>query len=554
MLQSLFGRHEASQIEKLRAEFADVRERAEVLDEACGVGLWQAVLHDADALHPKSLWTWSPEFRRLIGYDSERDFPNVCQSWSDRLHPDDAGPTFAAFAGHLTDKSGKARYDVTYRLKVADGSYRWFRATGGCRHSADGLTIRACGSLTDIHEQKSREIRAAEEDEAAFRALAEGLSALAAGDLTHEIRAEFAPKTRALRDSFNASVAALRATLTQVNGAAERVRDASAEITAASRSLAQGANEQAANLEEVSASVTELASMAAQSATNANEARALSAQTRGSTEQGVGQMRTLSTALAGIKGSAGQTAAIIRTIEEIAFQTNLLALNAAVEAARAGDAGRGFAVVAEEVRALALRSSQAARETATVIGDTIQQVDAGVQVGAEAARQFDEITRQVGRTTELVAEIAAAAEQQADGVHQINGALAAMNRVTQESAANAEESAAGSADLNEEARHLQTTVATFTLEDAGAPRRSAPTPRRGDAPARPTASPRPRSNGRGAPTAATGHATNATRATETRPTSTRAAGAVPHDRRVTALAAELIPFDDTEDSATLREF
>jgi methyl-accepting chemotaxis protein len=455
---------------RLEAALTDVRERSELLDVACGVGLWQAVLHDADALHPKSVWTWSPEFRRLVGFESERDFPNVCQSWSDRLHPDDAAPTFAAFGGHLTDTSGKARYDVTYRLKVADGSYRWFRATGGCRHAADGTTIRACGSLTDIHAQKTRELAAAQEaqeDETAINALADGLAALASGNLTYQITADFAAKTQPLRDSFNASVSSLHATLTQVSGAAAQVRQATAGITSANQALAQASSEQVSSLEDVSSTVTELAGMAAQSASNADEARVLAGGASEATEQGIGQMRALSGALGEIKTSASQTAAIVRTIEEIAFQTNLLALNAAVEAARAGDAGRGFAVVAEEVRALALRSSAAAKETAAVIGGTVTQVEQGVRLGVEVARQFEGITNQVGHTSRLMVKIATAARQQADGVQQINQTLDQMNAVTQQSAANARESAGAAEDLTQEAVTLTDVVGQFQLADDG---------------------------------------------------------------------------------------
>jgi methyl-accepting chemotaxis protein len=459
-------RRASARLTQLEAQLADVHDRSALLDEACGVGLWQAVLHDADALHPKSIWTWSPEFRRLLGFSTERDFPNVCQSWSDRLHPEDAASTFAAFAAHLTDRTGTARYDVTYRLRMADSSYRWFRATGGCRHAADGSTIRACGSLTDIHAQRTRELAAAQEaheDETAIAGLAAGLAALASGDLTYRIAAEFASKTRPLRESFNASVSSLHATLTHVSAAADQVHEATGEITGGGQALAEAASEQAASLHEVSASVTELATMAAQSAGNATQARALAGDTSEATEQGIGQMRALSTALGEIKGSASRTAAIIKTIEEIAFQTNLLALNAAVEAARAGDAGRGFAVVAEEVRALALRSSAAARDTATIIGGTVQQVERGVGLGAEVARQFEGITRQVGQTSALVAQIATAAKQQADSVQQINQTLHQMNAVTQQVAGSADHSAGAAEALAGQARTLAGLVGAFTL-------------------------------------------------------------------------------------------
>jgi methyl-accepting chemotaxis protein len=209
--------------------------------------------------------------------------------------------------------------------------------------------------------------------------------------------------------------------------------------------------------------------MAAQSAGNATEARALAGDTSRATEQGIEQMRALSVALGEIRESAGQTAAIVRTIEQIAFQTNLLALNAAVEAARAGDAGRGFAVVAEEVRALALRSSTAAGDTATIIGSTVVQVERGVNLGAEVARHFEGITRQVGHTSALVAEIAAAAKQQSDGVQQINQSLGQMNVVTQQVAGSADQSAEAAGDLSEQSRALAVLVGAFLLAaDRGA--------------------------------------------------------------------------------------
>jgi len=127
-------------------------ELLDVLGNHCGVGLWDAILVNEDALHPQSQWMWTNEFRRLLGFRNESDFPNVCQSWSDKLHPDDAARTFAAFNEALKKKSGKSAYDVTYRLKMAGGDYRWFRATGGVVHDAAGKAVRACGSLVDINE------------------------------------------------------------------------------------------------------------------------------------------------------------------------------------------------------------------------------------------------------------------------------------------------------------------------------------------------------------------------------------------------------------------
>ncbi len=147
-------------------------------------------------------WVWSAEFRRLIGYQSEAEFPNVMESWSDRLHPDDVAPTFAAFGEHLKDRKGTCPYNVAYRLKVRDGSYRWFRATGGCKYQPDGTTIRACGSLTDIHDQTMLEEatkRTAAENETVIHALRTALTALASGDLTYRIDTAFPAATDVLK-------------------------------------------------------------------------------------------------------------------------------------------------------------------------------------------------------------------------------------------------------------------------------------------------------------------------------------------------------------------
>src|SRR5690606_33529085 len=127
---------------------ADRAEWLDVLANHAGVGLWDAILYEGDAMHPKAKWTWSPEFRRLVGFPDEASFPNVVQSWTDRLHPEDIGPTFEAFSTALSTGRG---YDVLYRLRMKDETYRWFRATGGVVLDAQGKPRRACGSLVDVH-------------------------------------------------------------------------------------------------------------------------------------------------------------------------------------------------------------------------------------------------------------------------------------------------------------------------------------------------------------------------------------------------------------------
>lgn len=479
MAFTLFGT--SSEIKRLKAELREVKERSDVLDNACGVGLWSAVLYNADALDSRSQWHWSPEFRRLIGYSHEGEFPNVCQSWSDKVHPDDVPATFAAFGKHLTDKSGTARYDVTYRLKMKDGQYRWFRATGGCKHSDDGQTIRACGSLTYIHEHKLVEekvSRDATQNRIVLDAIAEGLRALESGDLLHRIEEQFSPESEALKASFNSSIERLHATISQVSAASSEVRNAGHEITGASRKLAEGALQQAENLSAVTVNLDELASMASTNADHARKASALSAVARNHVDDGSRRMANMTAAMGDIKSSTQETARIIKTINEIAFQTNLLALNAAVEAARAGDAGRGFAVVADEVRALALRAATAAQSTEALIEKSVAATERGVQLNDEVLGSLQQIAAQIAQVVTVVSEITAASVGQVDGVTQIARSVAQVNTVTQQVASSAEQSASAAEQLNAQAATLHDTVATFELETQGVgrgrPTRSAP--------------------------------------------------------------------------------
>jgi len=229
---------------------------------------------------------------------------------------------------------------------------------------------------------------------------------------------------------------------------AEQVSFASEQISRASQQVAQGANEQASGIEEASSSLEEIASMTKQNATKANEANQLMGAVSHLVSTGQESMNRLSKAIEEIKKSSDSTSKIVKTIDEIAFQTNLLALNAAVEAARAGDAGMGFAVVAGEVRNLAQRASEAARNTANLIEGSIKNSDQGVSVATETMKALKEVTGSVQKIGELVSEIAAASKEQSQGIEQVATAVAQMNQVTQASAANAEESASASDALN----------------------------------------------------------------------------------------------------------
>ena len=448
------GQNKNQELEKLKEELSAIRERVELLDSSCGVGLWQAVLHNADALDPKSLWTWSPEFRRLLGYSSEVDFPNVCQSWSDKLHPEDVAPAFAAFTAHLKDRSGASRYDVTYRLMTKLGGYRWFRATGGCRHSADGRTIRACGSLSDVHDQKLMALSTAQnaaEDKATTGALGAGLKALANGDLSFRITEAFPVKYQALKVSFNESTESLGRALRSFRDASTEVTRGAGEIEAGNENLSQRTEQQASSLEETAASMDQMTTTVRQNAANADQANQLALAARGQADAGVAVVATAIKAMGEINNSSKKIGDIIGVVEEIAFQTNLLALNAAVEAARAGDQGRGFAVVAGEVRSLAGRSAVAAKEIKSLIRDSLERVEQGSTLVTESGHTLEGIVTSVKKVGDIIAELAAGSREQLSGIEQVNRAVSQLDQMTQQNAALVEEASAASKSMAERA-------------------------------------------------------------------------------------------------------
>ncbi|MBI5419271.1 MAG: CZB domain-containing protein, partial [Deltaproteobacteria bacterium] len=231
-------------------------------------------------------------------------------------------------------------------------------------------------------------------------------------------------------------------------GTSESVAASAAQLSSASQGLAEGSSEQAASLEETTATMEEISAMAKQNAENAAQAKSLSDRAGQSVDKANVSMDSMVGAMAEISSMGEEIGKIIKTIDEIAFQTNLLALNAAVEAARAGEAGAGFAVVADEVRNLAQRAAGAARNTSALIEGTIKRINDGTGLVEKTSADFRDVASAVKKVNELVGEISAASAEQTQGIGQVNVAMNEMDKVTQNVAASAEESAAAAEELN----------------------------------------------------------------------------------------------------------
>ncbi|MDP2992392.1 MAG: methyl-accepting chemotaxis protein, partial [Deltaproteobacteria bacterium] len=260
----------------------------------------------------------------------------------------------------------------------------------------------------------------------------------------------------------------LRGIIDGLGEVSDQVASASAQVATASQQLAEGASEQAAGLEETSSSMEEMSSMTKQNSDNAHQANGLMKEASKVIEQASDSMTELTASMQEISQASGETAKIIKTIDEIAFQTNLLALNAAVEAARAGEAGAGFAVVAEEVRNLAMRAADAAKNTADLIEGTVKKIGAGSGLVSRTNEAFKAVAEKSGKVKDLVGEIAAASREQAQGIGQVSTAVAEMDKVVQANSASAEENASASEEMNAQAENMKDFVGQLVALVGGA--------------------------------------------------------------------------------------
>ncbi|HAC34326.1 MAG TPA: methyl-accepting chemotaxis protein, partial [Gammaproteobacteria bacterium] len=295
------------------------------------------------------------------------------------------------------------------------------------------------------------------------------IAALAEGDLCEQMDGEYDGEFAELRDSLNGSIANLTDMVGRINESAASINTAASEIAQGNSDLSKRTEDQASSLEETAASLEEITSTVKQNAENARQANQAAIGAREQAEKGGDVVSTAIIAMQEVSSSSKKVADIIGVIDEIAFQTNLLALNAAVEAARAGEQGRGFAVVATEVRNLAQRSATAAKEIKSLIQESGEKVQEGSELVNESGKTLEEIVGSVKEVVDIIAEIAAASNEQALGIEQINQAVGQMDQMTQQNAALVEESAAASESMEQQAAEMSSMMEYFTLPGAAAP-------------------------------------------------------------------------------------
>ncbi|WP_018881873.1 MULTISPECIES: methyl-accepting chemotaxis protein [unclassified Thioalkalivibrio] len=294
------------------------------------------------------------------------------------------------------------------------------------------------------------------------------MQAMAEGDLSVRMQGEFRGEFAEFRDAIHTSLENLDQLVGQILEGAGNVRSASAEIAQGNTDLSQRTEEQASSLEETASSMEEMTSTVKSNADNAKQANQLASAARDKAQEGGEVVDKAVTAMGEINQSSKKIADIIGVIDEIAFQTNLLALNAAVEAARAGEQGRGFAVVATEVRNLAQRSAQAAKEIKTLINDSVERIGEGSKLVDNSGKALEDIVDSVKKVSDIIAEIAAASEEQSTGLDEINKAVTQLDEVTQQNAALVEEAAAASESLDDQSRELLELMSFFKGEQAAA--------------------------------------------------------------------------------------
>ncbi len=413
------------------------------------------------------------------------------------------GESYKAFSASETDADRIAEWNVAHGASLGQHAEQAFSAG---RTVVLGLialatvlgilfAIFVTRMITDALAAVNQRIKSL--DDICINNLNRSVQAMASGDLTVPIPTgttlieryhedEFGTlaksvngiilKTQATVHAYETAQKSLARLVGQTRSASDSIHSTSEEIANGNEDLSHRTSEQASSLEETAASMEEMTSIVKQSAYNAREANRQAAEARQVAEQGGAIVHDAVEAMQQINAASRQISDIVSVIDEIAFQTNLLALNAAVEAARVGEQGRGFAVVASEVRNLAGRSSTAAKEIKALVQDTVRKVEDGTELVNKSGEQLTEIVSAVNRVADIVSDIAAAAQEQASGIEQVNKAVLQMDEITQQNAALVEEASAASQSMAQQAEDLQALVRRFKVSDEDRRPISAPSP------------------------------------------------------------------------------